>query len=187
VTYQKEIVLHVGGVHACDEPTVIKTLLCSCVAVCLWDEDAHVGGMNHFLLPDGGTDGPPDEATRFGVHAMDRLVGEMLKLGAAPRGFVAKVFGGASVLAMGGTGGGIPEANVAFVRAYLVREGIRVAATSVGGTLPRHVSFFTDTGRVVVRRVRTPRAYALVVENEQHERRRRGRFGGVTLFRSRPS
>ena len=187
MNYPKEIVLHVGGVHASGEPCVIRTLLGSCVAVCLWDERARAGGMNHFLLPNGGTTGPPDEATRFGVHAMDRLVGEMLKLGADPRRFVAKVFGGASVLAMGGAGGGIPDANVAFVRAYLVREGIQVAATSVGGTLPRHVSFFTDTGRVLVRRVRTPRAHALVVENEQQERRRRGRFGSVTLFRSRPS
>jgi chemotaxis receptor (MCP) glutamine deamidase CheD len=187
VTYPKEIVLHVGGVHASGEPSVIKTLLGSCVAVCLWDEHARAGGMNHFLLPEGDPRGPADEATRFGVHAMDRLVGEMLKLGADPRRFVAKVFGGASVLAMSGARAGIPEANVAFVRAYLVREGIQVAATSVGGTLPRQISFFTDTGRVLVRRVRTPRAQALVVEKEQQERARRGRFGGVTLFRSRTS
>src|SRR5262249_26309622 len=118
VSFQKEITLHVGGVHASAEPTMIKTLLGSCVAVCLWDECARVGGMNHFLLPDGRPDGPRDEATRFGVHAMDCLVGEMLKLGADPRRIIAKVFGGASVLALAGSAASVPQANVAFVRAY---------------------------------------------------------------------
>ena len=98
MTHTKEITLHVGGVHASAEPTVITTLLGSCVAVCLWDARPGVGGMNHFMLPEGSAHGPTDEATRFGVHAMDRLVGEMVKLGGVPTRFVAKVFGGASVL-----------------------------------------------------------------------------------------
>ncbi len=182
MSFPKEITLHVGGVHASAEPTVIKTLLGSCVAVCLWDERARVGGMNHFLLPDGRPDGPRDEATRFGVHAMDCLVGEMLKLGADPRRVIAKVFGGASVLALAGTAGSVPQANVAFVRAYLTREGVPVGATSVGGTLPRQIRFFTDTGKALVRRVVGNEAQALVVEREREGRRRRARFGDVTFF-----
>src|SRR5688500_18638828 len=122
--------------------------------------------MNHFLLPDAGPGGAADEATRFGVHAMDRLVGEMLKLGAAPSRFVVKVFGGASVLAMPHTAATIPEANLAFVRAYLAREGLRVAAMSVGGTLPRQIRFLTETGKVLVRRIVAPRAHARVIQEE---------------------
>ncbi len=182
MTYPKEITLHVGGVHASAEPTVIRTLLGSCVAVCLWDPRAVVGGMNHFLLPAGRADGPDDEATRFGVHAMDRLIGEMLKLGAEPRRMVAKVFGGASVLALAGGAGTVPQQNVEFVRGYLARENLRVAATSVGGTLPRQIRFFTDSGKVFVRRVVAPKAHALVLEEEQRERQRRGKFGDVTFF-----
>jgi chemotaxis receptor (MCP) glutamine deamidase CheD len=184
VRYPKEITLHVGGVHASAEPTVIKTLLGSCVAVCLWDARAQVGGMNHFLLPEGDPRGPADEPTRFGVHAMDRLVGEMLKLGAVPARCVAKVFGGASVLAMPGAAGNVPHRNLAFVRSYLARESLHVAATSVGGTLPRQIRFFTETGKVMVRRIVTARAQALLVEEEQAERRRPGHFGEVTFFRS---
>jgi len=180
VIYQKEVTLHVGGVHASAEPVIVRTLLGSCVAVVLWDPRLRVGGMNHFLLPDGG--GDDDLPTRFGVHAMDRLIGEMLKLGADPRRFVAKVFGGASVLALNGGGGGVPEANLAFVRTFLAREGLHVVATSVGGTLPRQVRLFTDSGKVLVRRVVAPRARALVVEEERHGRSRRARFGDVTFF-----
>ncbi|MEO1780289.1 MAG: chemotaxis protein CheD, partial [Pseudomonadota bacterium] len=41
---------HAVGAHA---DTVISTLLGSCVACCLWDETAGVGGMNHMLLAAG--------------------------------------------------------------------------------------------------------------------------------------
>jgi len=182
VTYSKEVTLHVGGVHACAEPTLIKTLLGSCVSVCLWDPHARAGGMNHFLLPDGGADETGADATRFGVHAMDCLIGEMLKLGTDPRRFVAKVFGGASVLTLTGQAAGVPAANLAFVRTFLAREGLRVVATSVGGTLPLQLRFFTDTGKAMVRRVVTPKARQIVVEQERHGRSRRARFGDVTFF-----
>ena len=181
----KEITLHVGGVHASAEPVMIKTLLGSCVAVCLWDPRVVVGGMNHFLLPESSAPDLHDDETRFGIHAMDRLIGEMVKLGAAPARFVVKVFGGASVLALPGSAGNIPQANLTFVRGYLAREGLRVAATSVGGTLPRQIRFFTETGKVLVRRVVAERTQARVVEEEAAQRRRPARFGEVTLFGSK--
>ena len=182
MSYEKEITLHVGGVHASAEPTVLKTLLGSCVAVCMWDPRTRIGGMNHFLLPDGGEGREPDEATRFGVHAMDRLIGEMLKLGAEPRRFVVKVFGGASVLALDGLTASVPKANVEFVRMFLARDGIALAATSVGGTEPRKVHFFTETGRALVRRVVGPRAEAFLRAEERKRARQRPRFGDVTLY-----
>ena len=184
---EKEILLHVGAVHASAEPAVIKTLLGSCIAVCLWDPAVRVGGMNHFMLPQSASTGPLDDPARFGVHAMDRLVGEMLKLGASTSRFVVKVFGGASVLAMPGNGGHIPQANVTFVREYLARENLRVAAISVGGTLPRQIRFFTDTGRALVRRVVTLRTQERLLEREVEQRAVPGAFGDVTLFRSKPS
>jgi chemotaxis receptor (MCP) glutamine deamidase CheD len=184
VRLEKEILLHAGAVHASAEPAVIKTLLGSCIAVCLWDPAVRVGGMNHFMLPQGTSTGPQDDPARFGVHAMDRLVGEMLKLGASPARFVVKVFGGASVLTMQGAGGKIPQSNVAFVRDYLAREHMRAAAMSVGGTLPRQIRFFTQTGKVLVRRVVTLRTQERLSEREAEQRRLPGEFGDVTLFRS---
>lgn len=177
----REITVHVGDVVASAAPATISTLLGSCVAVCLWDPGLPAGGMNHFLLPAGdGGPTPADQATRFGVHAMDRLIGEMLKLGADPGRCIAKVFGGASVLALSGSAAGIPQANVDFVMAYLAREHLPVAASSVGGTVPRHIRFRTDTGTVTVRRVIGPREQALLAETEQRARRRRALAGDVT-------
>jgi chemotaxis receptor (MCP) glutamine deamidase CheD len=97
---RQEAVIHIGGVRAAREPSVLKTVLGSCIAVCLTDPVARIGGMNHFMLPAPG-DGSeePWGAARYGIHAMDLLVGAMLKAGADRLRLQARLFGGASLRA----------------------------------------------------------------------------------------
>ena len=64
-----------------DPDLELGTILGSCVATCLYDAQARIGGMNHFLLPDGNTgDGAP---ARYGSYAMEVLINELLKRGAS--------------------------------------------------------------------------------------------------------
>jgi chemotaxis receptor (MCP) glutamine deamidase CheD len=177
---EREVTLYIGGVHASEAPTLIKTLLGSCIAVCLWDPVRRVGGMNHFLLPDGRDSG--GDLTRFGVHAMDVLIGATMKAGGDRRRFVAKVFGGAHVLEMGEPATGVPRRNIAFVREFLESEGFPVVAADVGGCHPRHVHFFTATGRARVRRVDRASTRARLIRREQVETARPVPYGDVTLF-----
>ena len=92
----KTATIIVGGVFASREPAVVTTLLGSCIAACLFDPVAGVGGMNHFLLP--GTVGQTEGCTRYGVHAMELLINDIMKLGGDRRRLKAKVFGGAQVM-----------------------------------------------------------------------------------------
>src|SRR5262245_25355327 len=92
----REVTIHVGEIHVSAAPVIVRTLLGSCVAVCPWDGARRIGGMNHFLLPDG--DPHQGAAGRFGGHAMERLIAAMLERGADRRRLVAKIFGGANVL-----------------------------------------------------------------------------------------
>jgi chemotaxis protein CheD len=138
------------------QPTVIITVLGSCVAACLHDPQAAVAGMNHFMLPDDAQCGPdhPD-AMRYGTHAMDTLVRELVKAGARRERLQAKVFGGAAVLP------NMPFLNVGdrnarFVLRYLQAEGIYLHAQDLGGSHARRVGFMADSGKVVVRKLRTP-------------------------------
>lgn len=139
------------------EAKVMLTVLGSCVAACLRDPQAGVAGMNHFMLPDaadGGSDHP--DAMRYGGHAMDTLVRELVKAGARRERLQAKVFGGAAVLP------NMPFLNVGdrnarFVLRYLQEEGINLHAQDLGGRHARRVSFMADSGKVVVRKLRTPR------------------------------
>ena len=83
-----------------DPDVVLSTILGSCVAACLRDPVAGVGGMNHFLLPGSGNASlGGGDATRYGVHLMELLINGLLKKGARRDRLEAKVFGGAKTIA----------------------------------------------------------------------------------------
>ncbi|MEG1028908.1 MAG: chemotaxis protein CheD, partial [Brevundimonas sp.] len=68
--------VHVGqGEHlvTSDPDVVLSTVLGSCVAMCLRDPVAGVGGMNHFMLPEGAGAGT-DAGRRYGAYAMELLI-----------------------------------------------------------------------------------------------------------------
>ena len=127
-----------------DPDEVLSTVLGSCVSVCLWDPGSRLGGMNHFLLP--AAPGQADAKTlRYGAHAMEVLINELLKLGARRRALQAKLFGGASVTdALGPIG----QANATFALSYLSDEEIPCIAQSLGGTRARRIVFRPATGHV---------------------------------------
>lgn len=132
------------GQHAVGfaQADVISTILGSCVATCLWDPIARIGGMNHFLLPDGSSG--EGQATRFGANSMEMLINAMIRQGGDRRNFRAKVFGGANLRA-GLTDAG--QQNAKFVIDYLCREKIPCDGQSLGGTHARRVEFWAEEGR----------------------------------------
>ena len=146
----KEVSVALGDVHVAHEPTVVRTVLGSCISVCLHDPLRGIGGMNHFMLPRGRHD--DGASLRFGVPAMEALLGALIDLGGSPRRFVAKVFGGAHVLDIAERPDGVPARNIAFVREFLAAGGIPIVAEDIGGYAPRAVQFHTGTGKVFVRR-----------------------------------
>ena len=79
---KRSISIHIGGFHASREPTVIETLLGSCVAVCLYDSVARIGGMNHILLPGKADLKHFDNVARYAINAMELLINRIM----TPRG-----------------------------------------------------------------------------------------------------
>jgi chemotaxis protein CheD len=131
-----------GRLFASGEDVAVTTILGSCVAVCLWDAEVRVGGMNHFLLPDGAPESP-----RFGRYAVPLLVRSLLELGARRSRLRAKLFGGACVLeAFRREGGHLGTRNVEMARERLRTEAIRVVEEDVGGELGRKLVFAVRTG-----------------------------------------
>ena len=139
----------VGQVFATKKPTAIRTLLGSCIAACLYDPVAKVGGMNHFLLPAGRDDEPT--SARFGVHAMELLINAIMRQGGHRDRLQAKIFGGAHVLDT--MSSSVPAKNIAFIREFLATENIPLTAHLLGGQAPLDVCMFTETGQVLARRV----------------------------------
>lgn len=171
-----------GEYAAARDPRMLVTLLGSCVAACLHDPLAGVGGMNHFLLP-GTEQGPGGESARYGSYAMEVLINALFKLGATRARLQAKVFGGAAVLP-GLASGNIGERNAAFVLAYLEAERIALVAQDLGDIVPRRVHFFPATGRTLVKRLPAAQRAAVAAD----ERRYLGRLcsapaaGSIELF-----
>lgn len=139
----------IQGEHAVvGEPdTVISTLLGSCIAVCLHDAEAHVGGMNHFLLgePDPKHRLSDTDLQRYGLHAMELLINALMKAGAVRSRLRAHLYGGANIIA--GLGG-IGSANANFARRFLATEGIPLGHGDTDGTRPRKVDFRPFDGKV---------------------------------------
>jgi chemotaxis protein CheD len=142
-----------------DEDILIMTTLGSCIAACLWDREAKVGGMNHFMLPDGDAG-----SGRYGSYAMELLINEMIKRGATRSTMEAKVFGGGQVID-GMNSMNIGERNTAFVTDYLKTERIPIMSKDVLGIYPRKVCFLPASGKAMVKRLASSNTSALAAQD----------------------
>ncbi|KAA9007965.1 chemotaxis protein CheD [Histidinibacterium aquaticum] len=125
-----------------DPGTTLSTILGSCVAVCLYDAEEGIGGMNHFLLP-GENNGATTH--RYGVHLMELLINGLLKRGADRSRLKAKIFGGGR---MSDNLRDIGQSNVEFARGFLTREAIPIVSDHVGERSARRLRFWPATGAV---------------------------------------
>ena len=177
-----------GGYCASDEDIIITTLLGSCVSIALYDARRAVGGLNHFMLPSpkGSQSSEYPDSAKYGVNAMELLINEMLKKGARRERLTAKVFGGASVLAIGtGSRNNVPQDNIDFAEEFLKAEGVPVLSRDVGGTTARKILFFVRDGRVLLKRITGTLIAAVKLKERTYlERivRKEGTAGDVTLF-----
>lgn len=172
-----------GEFFVSDEDIVITTVLGSCVAACLWDRQARIGGMNHFMLPgDGGETDALGLAGRYGVFAMEQLINEMIKRGGRKANFEAKVFGGGQVLRHMTTIN-IGERNAQFVEQFLRTEGIRIGARDLLDVHPRRVAFFPATGRAMCKKLAQADTTLIAAEQQYNAKLAATRVAGdVELF-----
>ena len=173
-----------GEYYVTGKDMLIVTVLGSCVAACIRDPLAGISGMNHFMLPDGGSQGGIASASaRYGSFAMELLINQLLKLGARRNALEAKVFGGGNVL-RALSAGNVAERNAAFVLDYLKTENIPIVAQDLLGTHPRKVYQFAKTGKVRVKKL-TETRNDTIFERERNYRSRlvaTDTAGDVELF-----
>jgi len=145
-----------GEFYATNQGNLIVTVLGSCVAVCLRDSLNHIGGMNHFLLPSDESSperGFLSDSARYGTYAMEILINQLLKMGASRHRLEAKVFGGGNVL-QGMAVNNVGKRNAEFVLDFLQQEHIPILAKDLLDVYPRKVYFFSDTGKVLVKKIK---------------------------------
>lgn len=173
-----------GEYYCTDKDMVIVTVLGSCVSACIRDNITGIGGMNHFMLPDGGgDDSVVSESMRYGAYAMEVLINQLLKSGARRANLEAKIFGGGNVL-RAFTTTNVGERNANFVKHFLKEENIRVMGEDLNDIYPRKVYFFPRTGRVLVKKLKEMHNNTIVIREQSYATRLKSNTvaGEVELF-----
>lgn len=168
--YEVAVILP-GEYFVSEEPKVVYTVLGSCISVCLRDPFVHVGGMNHFMLAAPSNNEGHDnwaDSGRYGSFAMEMLINEILKRGGKKNRLEAKVFGGGKIY---DSTMDIGAKNAAWALDYLEQEGLPLMKANVGDVCPRKVYFFTDSGKVLMKKLDRVVANAIAQEEGQYRER----------------
>lgn len=158
--FKREVVtIYPGEYYVSKGPEFVSTILGSCVAIVLFDEENKIGGINHFMLAkDKFADSEADLngalKTKYGKYAIDELIKEMESQGAKKFNFQAKIFGGSNVF-------NIPDSNldmvgnenIRFAKEYLAKLNIPIIAEDLGGVPSRKVVFDPATFKVLVKKI----------------------------------
>ena len=156
-----EVYLQPGEMFLAREPTMIRTLLGSCVGVTFWSEKLGIGALCHAMLPrcpDGYSLGvSPEVGYRYVDFCIRDLARKFDRLGAHRSEVQVKLFGGADVLLekkyapIRDTVGSI---NCDVAIEILRAEGFEIAASSLRGKSGLNIHFNTGNGEVQLRRLK---------------------------------
>ena len=161
-----------GEYYVTRSDMVLVTVLGSCVAACIRDRVSGVGGMNHFMLPDsnGDSSDPNNISARYGTFAMEMMINQLLKTGARRQNLEAKLFGGGNVM-RGLSTANVGPRNAAFALDYLRTERIVIAGQDMLENYARKVYFFPNSGRVLVKKIRTMHNETIVEREQAYQSR----------------
>jgi chemotaxis protein CheD len=168
------VIIDPGESYVTKKDEIISTLLGSCVAACLYDPVNRVIGMNHFLLAQQHSAHNAallaSEGGRYGIHAMELLINQMLRQGAQRIHLKAKAFGGGDVLKLGNElrgGQSIGAVNCEFIKTFLKTEHIPLVASGLGGHIGRNIFFLANDFSVYVKRIEHDEELAVVNQEKR--------------------
>ena len=175
-----------GEYYVTRRDMVLVTVLGSCVAACIRDKTNGIGGMNHFMLPKSKHEkgGWLSASGRYGAYAMEVMINQILKQGAKRENLEAKLFGGGAVI-KNMSAMNVGDENAKFALEYLRKEHIPVIAEDLLGEHPRKVYFFPNTGKVLVKKLRSvPNDTVIAREIAYNKRLIASKFDGdIELFK----
>ena len=133
-----------------DPQVSFQLVLGSCVAACVWDAKAEIGGVNHFLLPFADADAArgPDARKVGGAFLMERLIEALVERGATLGRLQARIFGGGNLI-----GSSVGQRNIDFATVFLRNRRIPLLSSDVGGGAARWLRVWPAQGQVEVRHV----------------------------------
>jgi chemotaxis protein CheD len=166
-------------------PMIVYTVLGSCISACIRDPVAGVGGMNHFMLPEPKEKARDSwgESTRYGAYAMESLINEIVKQGGLKSRLELKLFGAGKIY---DGHVDVGARNTEWVLNYVKTEGLSMVGRDLGGVYPRKIYYFTDSGRVLMKRIERVKNKTIFDRELEYEAKiksvKQQAEEGVTLF-----
>jgi len=146
----KEKILKIAESYVTKEPMLLKFDGCgNSIVMCMFEDYYKVAGMSHIMVPGQGKV-YGDKPMRYSDKVVTYMVKRMKSKGAIKRRIDVKLVGGSVHFER------FPEINenaekiVTMVKKRLIKKGIGVGATDLGGSFGRNVSLNTETGEVTV-------------------------------------
>jgi chemotaxis protein CheD len=131
------------------EQVLATFALGSCIALSVYDPQAAVGGILHYMLPDSTMDPARgrENPYMFADTGIPKLVEQVCGRGANRRRLIAHAAGGASMMDPQ-SGFDIGNRNYLALRKILWKAGILLAGEAVGGTYSRTIRLEIGSGRL---------------------------------------
>ena len=147
----EQIYLHPAQICLCEQPSMVETVLGSCVAVTLWNSRMKISCICHAVLP--LSRGSACEPLKY-VDSSIRHMLELLRARSSRRqDLEVKLFGGASMCGVTPGRASVGQQNVEAALAKLADEGLSPRICDTGGTSGRKLVFYSATGEVFVKRI----------------------------------
>ncbi|HEY5973412.1 MAG TPA: chemotaxis protein CheD [Geobacteraceae bacterium] len=150
------VYLKPGELYIAESPTLVSTVLGSCVSVTMYSERARLGAICHALLPEG----PVEDAFRYVDSSILYMLQQFTRLHIGRAQIQVKIFGGAGMLgAQDARAISVGRRNVVVARQVIKEEGLAIVAEDVGGLRGRKIFFRSDTGEVWLKRLARDEAF----------------------------
>ena len=146
-----------ADLKVCKAPDNLTTIgLGSCIGIAIWDPTTKITGLAHIMLPDSTSIRNNSNVAKFADTGIQKLVDDMIKMGANKSRMVAKIAGGAKMFEISGgnaSGINIGDKNALASKAKLKQLGIPLKAEDCGLNYGRTVEIYSEDGRYLIKAV----------------------------------
>lgn len=137
-------------------PDILTTLgLGSCVGIALFDQVRKIAGLAHIMLPSSKQVVNNSNIAKFADTGIEKLLDEMLRLGANKANIKAKMAGGAQMFSFSEASDimRIGARNVASSKEKLKELGIPVISEDTGGCYGRTIELHSASGKLLIKTI----------------------------------
>jgi chemotaxis protein CheD len=141
----------IADYNVSSSPDILRTILGSCVGICLYDSKLKIGGMCHIMLP--SMKEQTASVKKYADTAIPMMINEMKSRGADAGRMQAKIVGGARMFNVSENSmmGEIGNNNITKVREVLGELAISIVSEDTGGNYGRTIDFYLDSGMIKIR------------------------------------